>query len=82
MATYERRVLEIQRVEFHVPAPPPWGATWVEVSKAVRAAIAELVSSGRLAEHTEPADDIISVTPLDDAIVISYEVRSSGPVGA
>lgn len=75
MATYSRTELHVTRVEFHVPAPPPWGATWVEVAKAVNAAIAEIVEAGELAEGAQPSDDLISVAPGDDDVVVSYELR-------
>lgn len=73
MATYSRVVVETRRVEFRVPAPQPWGATWTEVFKAVHAAIAELTESGQVAECAEPADDSIMIRVEDDMIVVGYE---------
>lgn len=75
MATYGRSELHITRVEFHVPAEAPWGATWVEVMKAIHAAIAELREMGELREDEEPSDDTISIAPADDELVVSYELR-------
>lgn len=79
MASYERRVLETVRVEFHVPATPPWGAPWVEVMKALNAARSELVQAGVVNEVAELADDQIQIEPRDDVIVVSYERRTSAP---
>lgn len=76
MATYSRRKLHITRVEFHVPAEAPWGATWVEVMKAVHAATAELREAGVIGETAEPADDQIAIAPHDDTVVVSYELRT------
>ena len=70
MATYERTELHTTRVEFHVPAPPPWGATWVEVAKAVSAARAELEAA-----EDSVHDDSISVAPGEDSVIVSYERR-------
>jgi hypothetical protein len=76
MATYTRQVLQIERVEFHVPAPEPWGATWVEVSKAINAATVELRQRELLAEDATPAESQINVKPWDDEIIVSVEVRT------
>lgn len=73
MATYERREVTRTRVEFVVPAAEPWGACWVEVMKAIRAATNELVMTDQLADGAEPADDAIQIRPGDDAVVVSYE---------
>lgn len=77
MATYERRVLEIRRVEYHVPASAPWGAAWTEVYKAVAAIHEELREAGELREGEDAADDRITMEPRDDVIVVSYEQRIS-----
>lgn len=78
MPTYERKHLDVQRVEFHVPAPAPWGAPYVEVMKAVHAAVTELREAGTVGEFAEPADDALAIAPHDDHIVVSYEVRRRG----
>lgn len=76
MATYERAEMHTMRVEFHVPAPPPWGAAWAEVAKAVAACEAELRAAGEL-KPGEPAwDDQITVAPGEDSVIVSYEARS------
>lgn len=77
MATYSRRVLHIERVEFHVPAPAPWGATFAEVVKAIHTASAEFRDHRGLASTVVLNDDEIAVAPQDDAIVVSYEVRTT-----
>lgn len=77
MSAYERFAVQIRRVEFHVPAPPPWGACWNEVSKAIHVASRELVDAGQLDEAAEPPADLIRVTPGDDEVIVSYEVRTS-----
>lgn len=77
MATYDRRRLEITRIEFHVPAPAPWGAAWTEVMKAIHAAVAELHESGELPEAAEPADNVIAIAPGDDEVIVSYEIHVS-----
>lgn len=73
MDTYERQVVQTTRVEFHVPAPPPWAATWTEVIKATRAAHAELWEAGDVPHGQDAADDQIRIEPRDDVIVVSYE---------
>ena len=78
MSTYDRRILEICRVEFHVPAAEPWGADWVEVSKAISAAHKELEELGAIPPHAEASADQIRIAPTDEAIVVSYELRTSG----
>lgn len=77
MATYSRRELHITRVEFTVPAEPPWGATWVEVAKAITAATNEIRAADGLEPDEVLADDRISVAPYnEDEIVVSYELRA------
>lgn len=76
MATYGRREIHTTRVEFPVPASPPWGACWVEVYKAVSAAIQELVSLGLLEDGREPSDDAIKILPGDDEVVVCIELDS------
>lgn len=78
MATYSRSELHITRVEFRVPAPEPWGATWVEVAKAIGAATNEIRAADGLEPDEVLADDRISVAPYnEDGLVISYELRQS-----
>lgn len=79
MATYERRVLTVERVEFHVPAEPPWGADWTQVWRAVAEIHAELREAGELQEGQDAADDRIAMEPRDNVIVVSYERRRSEP---
>lgn len=73
MAEYSRRVMRTTRVEFSVPAAEPWGACWVEVMKAIRAATRELVEAGRLAEGADPSDDTIRIRVGDDEVIVCYE---------
>lgn len=63
MATYTRREVTTRRIEWAVPALPPYGASWAEVKKAFDAAEAEL--------GWEPFDDEIVVLPGDDEVIIS-----------
>lgn len=74
MATYSRREVHTTRVEFLVPAAEPYGACWVEVYKAVSAAIAEMRASGRLGPGQEPSDDAIQIRPGDDEVIVSYDI--------
>jgi hypothetical protein len=76
MATYWRREVHTTRVEFLVPAEPPYGAAWVEVQKAISAAIQELISRGLLAEDGTPSDDQIWVRPGDDDVAVVIEVET------
>jgi hypothetical protein len=82
MATYERWELQINRVEFRVPAEAPWGAAWVEVYKAVAVARAELVALGVIEEGRDAPGDMISIAPGDDCVIVSYERRASSAVPA
>lgn len=84
MATYSRSQLHIERVEYHVPASAPWGACWTDVYKAVAAATAELREAGLIAgsvgidasQAAEPADDQIQISPGDDEVIVSFELRT------
>ena len=77
MSTYERREITIQRVEWTVPAPAPWGAPWADVTKAIGAAHQELVGLGQLAPGAEAADDAITVYPTDEGVVVTVETRTT-----
>lgn len=79
MATFSRREVTTRRVEFLVPAVPPYGASWVEVMKAIHAATAELVALGLLAEHAEPAGDQIWIRPGDEDVAVVFEVDPAEP---
>lgn len=73
MAIWERKEITSRRVEFHVPTNPPWGACWVEVQKAISAAMAEMRDSGLLWAEEVPADDRIRLLTTDESIVVYYE---------
>lgn len=77
MSTYSRRERVTKRVEFTVPADPPWGAPWAEVMKAVRAAHTELSDQGMVSEGQDAPDDLIQIRPGDDEVIVSYEAGSS-----
>lgn len=68
MATYDRRVIRTTRVEYTVPADPPYGASWAEVAKAITAAKVERSQAGQLTD-----DDQIHVSPGDDAVIVWHE---------
>lgn len=73
MATYSRREVTTTRIEFHIPTHAPWGACWVEVNKAIGAAIAEMRSEETLGSAEVPADDRIRIHCADEALVVAYE---------
>lgn len=73
MSTVYRRERKTVHIEYVVPAREPWGACWVEVYKAVAAAISELRADGLLGETQEPSDDRIRMRVEDEAIVVYYE---------
>lgn len=73
MAGYSRREVYTTRVEFLVPAPWPEGACWVEVQKAISAAIQELRDTGRLGPDATPSDDAIRIRPGDEDVAVFYE---------
>lgn len=73
MATYGRREVTTTRVEFPVPAEPPYGACWAEVMKAIRAAHQELWTAGLVPENQDAPDDLIKVTVSDDEVIVYYE---------
>lgn len=77
MATYERRVQRIDRVEFLVPVgegPDAW-ACWVEVEKAIAGAAQELRSRGLLDPGQEPSDTDIRVGVDDENVIVYIETR-------
>lgn len=71
MATWSRRETTVRRVEFVVPALPPWGAVWAEVMKAGDAALTEMHEAGLLPNG--PVDDTLRIRPGDDEVIVSYE---------
>lgn len=73
MSTVYRRVRTTTHIEHVVPVDPAWGACWVEVMKAVTAAINELRADGRIGETEEPSDDTLRMRVEDEAIVVYYE---------
>lgn len=77
MSTYSRHERTTTRVEFHVPADPPYGASWAELMKAIRAAHIELWQAGRIPEDTDAPDDAIRIQPGDDELIV-YCVREGG----
>lgn len=74
MATYSRREVWTHRIEYSVPAEPPFGACWAEVAKAFTAARNDLVTSGVIGPEREMWDDQVKVIPSDDAILIVVEL--------
>lgn len=76
MATYERVETVTRRVEFRVPTNPPWGADWVEVQKAISAAIAELRAEGEVGPADEPTADRIRMLTTDEAITVFYDMEA------
>lgn len=68
MATYSREVVHKTEIVYKVPAEEPYGAAWVEVMKAIRAAHAELWKFGVVPEGKDAADDRIWVRCRDDEI--------------
>jgi hypothetical protein len=75
MASFHRQTRTTTRVEYIVPASPRWGACWVEVMKAVRAAHAELGEEGRIIPGNDAPDDMITIAPGDECVVVSYETE-------
>lgn len=83
MATYSRRVVQTTRIEYEVPAEPPWGAAWAEVAKAVSAAMHDVRRQKGLPEDASVSDDSIWIEPRDDVIVVrtaDRDVVDSDPV--
>lgn len=76
MATYSRRERTTKRVEFVVPTPPPWGADWAQVMRAIHAAHAELADAGRIKPGSDAPDDLIRISPGDEDVIVSYEVET------
>lgn len=77
MATYSRREIHTTRVEYLVPADDRFGACWVEVYKAVSAAMQELVSLGLLEQGREPSDDAIKIRPGDDEVIVYFDLDTA-----
>jgi hypothetical protein len=73
VSTIYRRERHITYVEQVVPVDLAWGACWVEVMKAVSAAIAELRAEGRIGPTEEPSADTLRMKVEDEAIVVYYE---------
>jgi hypothetical protein len=81
MATYSRRERVTRTVEFTVPAQRPYGACWVEVMKAIRAAIQEfrdLKYPNIALDVFEPGDDEIRILAGDDEVIVYFEAED-GP---
>lgn len=77
MATYSRREIHTTRVEYLIPAEFASGACWVEVYKAVSAAIQELVTLGLLEKGREPSDDAIRIRPGDDEVIVYFDLDTA-----
>jgi hypothetical protein len=77
MATYSRREVHTTRVEFLVPAAWPEGACWVEVQKAISAAIQELQANGLLGQDETPSDNQIRIRPGDEDVVVYFETSQA-----
>lgn len=75
MATYFRRERTTKRVEFVVPTPPPWGADWTQVMRAIHAAHTELAAADRIKPGTDAPDDLIRISPGDEDVVVSFETE-------
>jgi hypothetical protein len=72
MAEYTRRERTRTMVEFAIPAQLPYGAAWVELTKAIRAAHSELWDAGQVERERDAPDDAILILPGDDEIVVYY----------
>jgi hypothetical protein len=79
VSTLSRRERITRRVEFIVPAEPPWGACWTEIMKAIHTAHSELRQLGRIEGDRDAPDDLITVHPVDDSIIVSYELDNRNP---
>lgn len=77
MATYSRRERVTRRIEWVIPAPPPFGADWPQVFQAFQQAERELRAVGGLPDDREPPDDLIRFLTGDDEIVIYYEIKEA-----
>lgn len=77
MAEYSTVVVHVERHEFLVPTGP-WGACWVEVYKAVRAAHQELWALGLVAQGKDASDDSIRMECRDDEIAVFYVLNRDG----
>lgn len=73
MATYDRIEVSTTMVKFVVPAPFGFGACWVEVMKAIRAAHNELWEQGRVPQGENASDDLIRLMPGDEEVIVFYE---------
>jgi hypothetical protein len=63
MATYSRFEQQTTKVIFRIPAPAPY----VEVQKALAAAMGEIEDAG-----LQVSDDLIRIEPHDDAVDVFY----------
>ena len=77
MPAWMRREHVVTTVEYEVPAPEPWGATWDDVQTAITAAIGEYNRRyhNNPSYHEAPSSDSIRVHVADDKIVISFVVN-------
>jgi hypothetical protein len=73
MANYSQRTITTTVVEFSIPLTIGFGACWVEVTKAIRAAHTELWDLGRVEHGRDAPDDVIRLTTGDDEIIVFYE---------
>jgi hypothetical protein len=67
-------------VEYVVPAPPPYGATWAEINRAITDAVGEKrrLLAGDVTANTTGrtvSEDDIRVLTADDEIIIRFVVK-------
>lgn len=78
MATYDKRVVKVERHEFVVPTDEPWGACWAEVMKAIRAAHQEIWSLGLAPQGKDVSDDTIRLTGDEESVTVFYVLERDG----
>lgn len=77
MATYTTRTVTTRTKQYVVPAAQPWGADYGEISKAARAASAELRQLRGLPPDADLMDDALRFFPADDEIIISFTIEET-----
>ncbi|MFE3202166.1 hypothetical protein [Embleya sp. NPDC059237] len=72
-----RREYTVRTIEHTVAAHPPWGATFSEISKALRSAETEFRKLHGLGAEVSIADGALPMFPGDDELIVRFTVKES-----
>ncbi|OPC84169.1 hypothetical protein B4N89_27475 [Embleya scabrispora] len=72
-----RREYTVRTVEHAIDARPPWGATFSEISKALRSIETEYRQLHGLTADASIPDDALTMFPGDDELIIRFTIKEA-----